>query len=58
MAKLIVYIDFIPIYKNLGCILLKNQKNGFKERLVKDVKIFLKKRKTKSINEKHRARTI
>ena len=50
MAKLILYINFFPIYKNVGFLLSKKNKEWLQKRLVKDIKMFLRKRKTKSIN--------
>ena len=37
-----------PIYKNPNRILSKKAKKGFQKRLVKDIKIFLGKRKQKA----------
>ena len=41
---------FFPIYKNVNRILSKKTKRGFHKRLVKDTKIFLMKKATKTTN--------
>ena len=48
--KILFYNFFLSIYKNVHKILSKKTKKGFQKRLVKATKIFLKKKKKRSVN--------